>query len=548
MSLKLIVLVAILLTILPTIHAFTSRTSLSLRPRQVASSTSNERPRSYKAYYFEQLIDHFPDSDRYAPHTNATFSQKFFFDDTYYKPGGPVFLYIGGETSAESRWSNLQTGIIQILMNATNGLGVILENRYYGTSYPYNASTTDELRFLTNEQTIADNAYFAQNIQFPNITGGQDLTASATPWILYGGSLAGAETAFSLVEYEGLLWGGIASSAVIHATHGYPEWYNPIQKFGPQDCIWRINKIIDKMDQLVEENNEPAIQKLKELFGLGALEDIRDFAYTIAFPIGGPDSYPTNTWQELNWVPAYDAPDFFQFCNNVTDDSAPTDITDVDRALSEYTHGEPWTGLGGYAKYVKDVVVSQCPSEDLINTSACFSTQNASNWAEPKNSGGRSYTYSSCTESGAYQVANYPNKPSLISRVIQLDYTQQWCNWAFPPGPLAPQAAPSPNGPNLKRYNKYGGLEISARRLAFIDGESDVWRDVCFHSHNATERYGPNQMLITGAGHHWDSYGILNVDAEPDFIKAAHQWEIRRVETWLKEWELEDRRKVTTIN
>ena len=43
--------------------------------------------------------------------------------------------------------------VIKILMEATNGLGVILENRYYGRSYPYNLSTVDNLRFLTNEQS-----------------------------------------------------------------------------------------------------------------------------------------------------------------------------------------------------------------------------------------------------------------------------------------------------------------------------------------------------------------------------------------------------------
>lgn len=80
-----------------------------------------------------------------------------------------MFLYIGGETSGESRFSNLQTGsklrflrkrlrkliivVIQILMQKFGGLGVILENRYYGESYPYNTSSTDELRFLTTEQS-----------------------------------------------------------------------------------------------------------------------------------------------------------------------------------------------------------------------------------------------------------------------------------------------------------------------------------------------------------------------------------------------------------
>lgn len=138
---------------------------------------------------------------------------------------------------------------------------------------------------MTTEQTIADNAYFAQHAVFPNVTGGDNLTADTTPWILYGGSLAGAQTAFSLVEYSGLLWGGIAASAVVHAVLGYPEWYNPIQRNGPQDCITRINNIIDKIDYLIQNNETQAIQQLKEIFGLGALEDPRDFAMTVSLDI-----------------------------------------------------------------------------------------------------------------------------------------------------------------------------------------------------------------------------------------------------------------------
>jgi hypothetical protein len=44
-------------------------------------------------------------------------------------------------------------------------------------------------------------------------------------------------------------------------------------------------------------------------------------------------------------------------------------------------------------------------------------------------------------------------------------------------------------------------------------------------------------MLITGGGHHWDSYGILNISAEPDFIRAAYQWELRQAMSWLDEWD-----------
>ena len=87
-------------------------------------------------------------------------------------------------------------------------------------------------------------------------------------------------------------------------------------------------------------------------------------------------NYPTNTWQELNWNPGYDAPDFFTFCNMVTDPNLPANVTAIDMQLANYTNGSAWTGLGGYATYVQDVIVSTCPETSLIDTTQCFSTQN----------------------------------------------------------------------------------------------------------------------------------------------------------------------------
>ena len=493
---------------------------------------SRQADSTYPAHTIDMPIDHFPDSPRYAPHTNATFSQRYYFDSTYYKPGGPVYLYIGGETSGPSRFPNLETGIIQILMNATNGLGVILENRYYGESYPYSTSTTDELAYLTTEQTIADNAYFAAHATFPGIEG--NISAPGTPWILYGGSLAGAQTAFSIKAYGHLLYGGIASSAVIHAVLAYPEWYAPIQKFAPQDCVTSINNIIDKFDQLVAANNTKAIREFKTLFGLEALTDNRDFAMTIAFPIGGPMNYPTNTWQEVNWNATYGSRDFFYFCNNVTNPYAPANITAIDTVLSHYTHGRPWTNLGNYAEYVKRTLLPLCDPGVPIDSTACFGTQNQTFYAEITNSVSRSYLYSTCTEQGAYQVAP-ASGPSLISRVLQINYTQQWCEWAFPPG----KYNSIPSTPDLSYYNRYGDFNISADRLALIDGNIDVWLDVCYHSNDAPPRYSTDlhpEYLIAGAGHHWDSYGILDVEAEPQFIREAHLWEIRTVKKWLKDF------------
>lgn len=67
--------------------------------------------------------------------------------------------------------------------------------------------------------------------------------------------------------------------------------------------------------------------------------------------------------------------------------------------------------------------------------------------------------------------------------------------------------------------------------------DTDVWLDLCYHSNNAPPRYSSNlrpEYLIAGGGHHWDSYGIRNISAEPQFIKQTHLWEIKTVQKWLK--------------
>lgn len=69
-------------------------------------------------------------------------------DLAIYKPAVRHLITIAGS------YQILILAVIQILMQATNGLGVILENRYYGESYPFNTSTTDNLAYMTTEQSL----------------------------------------------------------------------------------------------------------------------------------------------------------------------------------------------------------------------------------------------------------------------------------------------------------------------------------------------------------------------------------------------------------
>lgn len=87
---------------------------------QIAFIESNGKPQ-YEAQYFQQRISH--DADTPAPEGNETFGQRYWFDASYYKDGGPVFLLDAGETDAEGRLPFLHHGILQILSKATGGIG-----------------------------------------------------------------------------------------------------------------------------------------------------------------------------------------------------------------------------------------------------------------------------------------------------------------------------------------------------------------------------------------------------------------------------------------
>lgn len=319
--------------------------------------------------------------------------------------------------------------------------------------------------------------------------------------------------------------------------------YDPIQKYAPQDCVGSINGLIPKIDHVFKHGNASQVHKMKALFGLESLTDNRDFAQTIAFPLGGPMNYPTNTWQELNWDPAYGSDDFWLFCQNVTNAYAPPNITSIDSVLSPLTNGSKWNNLGNYANYIKQYLLPLCPSGNYDSTE-CFGTQNQTYWADPTSTSTRSYLYSSCTEQGAYIAARQnTSHPSLISRVLTTKYTQQWCTWAFPPG----EHNSIPSTPDLEAYNKYGGYSVEADRLAHIDGDQDVWLSLCYHSKDAPQRFTRSeegsylrpQLSIAGAGHHWDSYGA---SVEPQFIREAHRWEVRVARRWLRDFN--EKRKV----
>ncbi|KAM0751280.1 hypothetical protein T439DRAFT_313583 [Meredithblackwellia eburnea MCA 4105] len=526
----------------------------------------------FKAFEFDQLVSHFPE-DVPPPTPNATFKQRFWYNAEHYAPGGPVILLDGGETSGEDRIPFLESGILEILSNATGGIGVILEHRYYGTSFPVDKLNTETYRFLTTDQSLRDSAHFARNVVFPSLPSSatasfsKSINSPASPWIYYGGSYAGAKAALAIKTDNETWWGAIASSAVTEAVEDYWEYYEPIRQNGRPSCIHPLIAHSTLIDHLL---TLPGLaSRVKTFFGLGGISNNTDFVNTLAIPLG--------TWQGRNWDGeggggsdgSGELTGWEKFClalegKSGTNETFVTESVDgdeekdgwlvdavrmVESAMEgkgdvDLTFPSPQkrlASLRSYAKYINDNIAAFCPEDEPGDQDACFGLDGyeggEGSEEGTEEAGWKSWTYQYCTEWG-YFIGAPPERtwPSLVSRLITPDYTGQVCPLAFPPQ----NGYTVPARPNTTIINQHGGYDLEADRLAFVDGSADPWLYATPHSPHAKfprkdTLLRPFKLIKGKAVHHWDENGRLD-GKEPPRIKKIHEEEVEFVKSWLADW------------
>ncbi|KAG6853090.1 hypothetical protein C0991_006984 [Blastosporella zonata] len=480
----------------------------------------------FDARWFEQPLDHF---DKGSKHT---FLQRYWVNDRHYVPGagGPVIVLDGGETSGEDRLTYLDTGIVEILTRATGGVGVVLEHRYYGASIPVDNFTTDSLRWLDNEQAAADSANFMASIKFDGIE--EDLTAPNTPWIYYGGSYAGARAAHMKILYPELTYGSIASSAVTHAALSNWEYMEVIRRAADEKCSSHLENSIVTIDHILDQPHFRSL--LKGLFGLKDLEHDEDFVSLLTSPLG--------EWQSKVWG-SFGSTAFDDFCTalnklpgHFSAMAADLPFNDPSRMMSLADGLKLDFSIFNYASYIKENYVSKCPDNKSIEE--CFGTFNDSQYQiTTLDQDWRLWQFQVCTQWGYFTTAPPDqNQPRIISRRLTLEYESKICKQAYPPG----KYFSVPALPNITAVNALGDFDLAADRLAFIDGEVDPWRPDTPHSQFYAKDRADTILrpfkLIPGAVHHWDEWGLLDLQDEPPAIQKIHGEMIGFVTAWLEDF------------
>jgi Serine carboxypeptidase S28 len=242
--------ISIVLAILCFLH-FNSATQLNSDDFWWSASVDNETDATYDLW-IEQQLNWFDDDD------NRTWKMRYFENNEYFQDGGPIFIYVGGESTIST--DQVLAGHMYDMAKNLSGIILHTEHRYYGLSQPFPELNETDLNYLNVSQALADLASFI--IQIKQVPALKD-----SGLILVGGSYAANLVVWFMEKFPGLAKGAWASSAPLESRIFYPEYMQIVEEaithFGGENCTTRIEFAIQELEKLVEEGDN---EKIKEIF------------------------------------------------------------------------------------------------------------------------------------------------------------------------------------------------------------------------------------------------------------------------------------------
>ncbi|KAI1386599.1 peptidase S28 [Hypoxylon trugodes] len=477
---------------------------------------------------FDQLIDHSnPDL--------GTFEQRYWYGAQYWKgPGSPIIFVNPGEQAADGFNVSYTTAqrLTGLFAQKLGGAVVIMEHRYWGESSPYDELTVENLQYLTLENSIKDNTYFANNFDAPFDKTGKS-SAKDAPWIYTGGSYPGALAGWIATKDPGTFWAYYGTSGVVEAISDFWQYFVPVQEATPKNCSADLSKVIDYVDNVLTNGTPREAARLKARFKLDGLEDA-DFATALA---NGPWSWQSGQFYSASLT---GHTPYYQFCDYI-ENAWPNATTSVP--------GPEGVGLAralhGYVKWFTEVELpGYCESFGYFNgtyNTECFQSLNASNPIyhdlAPSNAGNRQWNWMLCNEPFEYWQDGAPaDRPTIVSRLIDVDYWRSQCYLWFPE-----QNFGIANGKSASDVNTYTGgwSETNTTRLMMTNGQWDPWRDSTLSStfrpggpKNSTTDF-PIRVVEHGT-HCSDLYG-QNWAVNPG-VKAIADAQVANMAAWVQEF------------
>lgn len=135
-------------------------------------------PKRVHEKWIEQPLDHFNQQE------NRRWMMRYLENNVHFQPGGPIMINVGGEWTITAGAISHGSHIFD-LAKELNGTLYYTEHRYYGQSHPTENTSTENLRYLSVDQALADLAVFIDSIK------ASSLEFKDSGVILVGGSYSG---------------------------------------------------------------------------------------------------------------------------------------------------------------------------------------------------------------------------------------------------------------------------------------------------------------------------------------------------------------------
>lgn len=456
-------------------------------------------------YKFTMPVDHFSSTNK------QTYLNKYYVNDTYYRPGGPVIFYDNGEAGfdADSAASTLAeaNGPTLPMQLAANLSGLVIgwEHRYYGDSRPVPMVNASGLPvegskgyiYLSVEQALEDVAYFASNFNSTKLDKNAlvkntvGLDPYSTPWVFIGASYPGSRAAWMRLRHPEIIYASWASSAPLQYQFDGSPYYNPVVRSMAANCTNDIKAAIKYVDTVFDSGSADAVTRVK----IGALLvastnltqfHIRDAADLSEFDAAGnlasgitleaafQNSGPVHTTQVMcDKMESFDVKAYTAALASATQDSEWVELllnntgasstSDKGIALSNGNNG----GQYAFAALLYGIVSARASYNEFIGTTGS-SDDSSSSIVDTM-----SWSWQSLSEVGIFQGSN-PDNITVVSKrdnstaVRDILYKREMFN-AF-------EESDFPTSLNNTGLLNMGGWSMTASNVMFTNGEFDPWR------------------------------------------------------------------------
>ncbi|CAG0915734.1 unnamed protein product [Notodromas monacha] len=448
-----------------------------------------------EARYVTQKVDNFNAVDV------STWKQRYFVNDTFFKPGGPIFLMIGGEGPANPIWSVVGTWVKYAEM--FGALCFQLEHRYYGESHPVLDLNVKNLAYLSSEQALADLASFIGQMKAEwNLTNNK--------WIAFGGSYPGSLSAWSRLKFPHLIHGAVSASAPLRAQLNFADYMTVVEdailKEGGHLCVSAIAAASNQVRKFL--GHPVGWETLKDKFNLcqklnAKVEpDVWNLMESLAGNFQGVVQYNKDN-REFEGIKGA----------NITVKTLCDIMTDKDST--------PFESYAKVNRLMLDAVDQKCLDHEY---KALIKDLAGTDWNSSSSEGGRQWMYQTCSEFGYYQTSD---NSKIFGNDFPLEYFLQQCVDLFGAKFSADYVS---DGISRTNWN-YGGTDIKVTRVAFFNGAIDPWHALGIVKDPADQ--STKAFYVPGVAHCANMYPERDIDSVD--LKNARRKIGKLIGQWLLE-------------